>query len=441
MRKNNPDGTSTVITEYKPRSAFEPFHARKQRFAALVCHRRAGKTVASVNDLQDAAVRCKHERPRFGYVAPFLKQAKGVAWDHLRAAASSFGPDGHTVNEAELRIDYHTNNSRLQLYGADNPDAMRGLGFDGVVLDEYADFDPRVWPEIVRPTLSSRKGWAAFIGTPRGHNAFYEIVRDARNNPEEWFSLTLKASESGILTEDELESIKLTQTEDQYQQEYECSFEAAIHGAYYAHLITRAKEEGRIMGVPYDPSALVWTAWDLGIEDATAIWFAQVIGREIHLIDYYEARGMDLGAYVAVLRDKPYVYDTHLLPHDSQARELGTGKTRHETLQGLGLNNTRVVPQHRVEDGINAVRLLLPKCYFDAVRCERPLEALTLYRADVDKRYIDPVTKQPLLKGTAVHDWTSHCADAMRYLAMGIDDKGISAAFNRKIEYPNLGLA
>ncbi len=441
MRLPLPDGTSQVITEYIPRKQFEPFHARKQRFAALVCHRRAGKTVASVNDLQDGAVRCKHERPRFAYIAPFLKQAKGVAWDHLRAAASSFGPDGHTVNEAELRIDYHTNGSRLQLYGADNPDAIRGLGFDGVVLDEYADFDPRVWPEIVRPTLSSRKGWAAFIGTPRGHNAFYELVRDARTDPEQWFSLTLKASESGILTQEELASIKLTQTEDQYEQEYECSFEAAIHGAYYAKEMTRAREDGRIMGVPYDPSALVWTAWDLGISDATAIWFAQVIGREIHLIDYYEARGMGLGHYVSVLRDKPYVYESHLLPHDSEARELGTGKTRRETLEGLGLTQCRTVTQHRKEDGVNAVRMLLPKCYFDDRKCARAVEALTLFRADVDKRYIDPVTKQPLLKGEEVRDWTTHCADAFRYLAMGIDDRGVSAAFNKKIIYPNLGLA
>jgi len=425
-------------TGYVPRKQFIPFHKRTERFACLVCHRAAGKTVACINDL----IRAVLDAPpgaKFAYIAPYLKQAKSVAWGYLRQACAPIVDLGVATNESDLRIDFSKGRS-IRLFGADNPESIRGNHFHGIIADEYADWDASVWPLIVRATLSAHRGRAVFIGTPKGKNAFYQVWKDAQDDPE-WFSMMLKASDSGILDAEELASAKKQQTEDQYQQEYECNFDAAVQGAYYAKLIAKAREDGRIMGVPYDPSALVWTAWDLGIRDATAIWFAQVIGREIHLIDYYEASGVDLGAHVAALRERPYVYAHHLMPHDAQAKELGTGKTRIETLEGLGLFNCKVVTQHRVEDGINAARLLLPKCYFDSRKCDRGIEALTLYRADVDNKYIDPTTKQPLLKGGAVHDWTSHCADAFRYLAMGIDDKGVSSAFNKPITYPNLGLA
>lgn len=438
---------STLKFNYRPRAAFIGFHKRRQRFACLVCHRRAGKTVASVNDLQDRVLRCKHPSPRFAYVAPFLKQAKNVAWDYLRAAAAPLKgkvdangkPLDAEINEAELKINYH-NGGSLRLYGADNPDALRGIYLDGVVMDEYADMDPRVWPEIIRPMLGDRMGWAVHIGTPRGRNAFYSIFKSAQENSD-WYSLVLKASESGIIPADELASIRETQTEDQYAQEYECSFDAAVHGTFYAKLLNQARNDNRIGSVPYDPSVGVWVSWDLGVRDATALWFAQVVGREVHIIDYYEASGYDLGHYVQKIRERPYVYEKHILPHDAEARELGTGKTRVETLSSLGLTQYTVLQRQRPEDGINAARLLIPKCYFDAKKCDRGLEALMLHRADVDDRFVDPVTKAPILKGTPVHDWTSHAADSFRYLALGIDDKGISSKFNRPIIYPKRGWA
>ena len=247
---------------YRPRAQFVPFHRRTQRFACLVCHRRAGKTVASINELQEGAHRCRLVRPRFAYIAPFLKQAKTVAWDYLRAAVAPLRPGGAGTHETELRADYH-NSGQVRLYGADNPDALRGIYLDGVVLDEYADMDPRMWTEVIRPALADRQGWAVFIGTPKGRNAFFELWRRSQTDSD-WFSLMLKASETGLIAESELALARRELSEEQYAQEFECSFDAAIIGAYYGKLMAQAEREKRIAGVPYDPAALVWTSWDLG---------------------------------------------------------------------------------------------------------------------------------------------------------------------------------
>jgi hypothetical protein len=203
--------------------------------------------------------------------------------------------------------------------------------------------DPRAWSEIIRPALADRMGWAVFIGTPRGRNAFFDLWRRAQAEPD-WFALMLKASETGLIAPSELALGRSDLSEAQYAQEFECSFDAAVVGAYYGALMREAETAGRIAGVPYDPSAKVWTAWDLGIRDATAIWFAQIIGREIRIIDYYEACGVDLGHYVRALDAKTYACAGHIVPHDAQAKELGTGKSRLEVLAQLGLRNITVAP-------------------------------------------------------------------------------------------------
>jgi phage terminase large subunit len=420
------------VIEYWPRPQFAAFHRRTARLACIVTHRRAGKTVACIQELQRAAIQCKQLRPRFAYLSPFLKQSKAVAWDYLRAAMAPARKFGATVHEGELRVDY-PGGGQVRLYGADNPDAMRGIYLDGIVLDEYADMDPRVWGEIIRPALADRAGWAVFIGTPRGRNAFFELWRRAQTE-EDWYAVMHKASETGLIPASELALARRDLTEQQYAQEFECSFEAAIVGAYYGKLMLRAEAEGRIAGVPYDPAALVWTAWDLGIRDSTAIWFAQVVGREIRIIDYYEASGVDLGHYVREISAKPYVYAGHIVPHDAQARELGTGKSRLEVLESLGMRNLALAPIHRIEDGINAVRMLLPKCWLDAKRCARGIDALRLYRADYDD-------KLQALRAQPVHDWASHGADAFRYLAMTLDRKIVLTDFHRRIAYLPQGLA
>ncbi|HLH96383.1 MAG TPA: hypothetical protein VKW08_14810 [Xanthobacteraceae bacterium] len=420
-----------VCIDYVARPQFRAFHKRSERFACIVAHRRAGKTVACVHELQRGAVSCKLERPRFAYLSPFLKQSKQVAWDYLRAAMGSVRGVGASAHETELRADY-ANGGQVRLYGADNPDALRGIYLDGVVLDEYADMDPRVWSEVIRPALSDRRGWAVFIGTPRGRNAFFDLWRRA-SAENGWFALMLKASETGLIAAAELALARRELSEAQYAQEFECSFDAAVIGAYYGALMREAERTGRIAGVPYDPAAPVWTAWDLGIRDATAIWFAQVVGREVRLIDYYEASGVDLGHYVRELAAKPYAYAGHIVPHDAQAKELGTGKSRLEVLAALGLKGITLAPSHRIEDGISAVRLMLPRCWFEAEKCARGIDALSLYRAERDE-------KHAVLRPHPVHDWTSHPADAFRYLAMALDRQIGAGGFHRRIDYPQHGV-
>ena len=309
-----------LIVDYQPRDQFLGFHDRLERFACIVTHRRAGKTVACIHDLQGAAMACERIRPRLAYLSPFLKQSKAVAWDYLRSAMAPLRAIGASVHESELRVDY-PNGGQVRLYGADNPDGLRGIYLDGVVLDEYADMDPRVWSEIIRPALADRAGWAVFIGTPKGRNAFFELWRRAQSEAN-WFSLMLKASDTSLIPASELALAKRDLSEEQYAQEFECSFEAAVVGAYFGKLMARAEAERRIAAAPYDPAAPVWTSWDLGVRDATAIWFAQVIGREIRIIDYYEASGVDLGHYVRELNARPYIYVGHVVPHDAQ-RQAG----------------------------------------------------------------------------------------------------------------------
>jgi hypothetical protein len=221
-----------------------------------------------------------------------------------------------------------------------------------------------------------------------------------------------------------------------------CSFTAAVLGTYYGAEMAAAERQGRICGVPYDSSIRVTTAWDLRIGDSTAIWFMQKAGKEIHLIDYYEASGQALSHYVQVLEKRGYFYDRHILPHDAQARELGTGTTRIAVLERLGLRSgvhdrIEIAPRQQDEEGINAVRSILSRCWFDAVKCRKGIEALKLYRTewDQDKRVF---RRKPLHDWTS-HDWTSHAADAFAYMAM-MADTGGSSNFHRKIEYPNLGI-
>lgn len=408
---------------YRARPQFVPFHLRKQRWSCIVAHRRAGKTVACIMDLVDAALRCEKPNPRFAYIAPFYAQAKDVAWAYFKQFTAPI--PGVEVHESELRIDL-PNGARLRLYGADNYDRMRGVYFDGAVLDEYGDMDPRAWAEVIRPALSDRKGWATFIGTPKGRNHFYEIWQAAKENPSEWFTLMLRASETGLLPPEELEDARKVMTPEQYEQEYECSFDAAILGAYYGREMQRLEAEGRIRSVPYDPSLPVYTGWDLGLDDATAIWFVQVAGAEVRVIDYLETNNEALSSIArSLLNERPYMYGEHYLPHDAEIRELMTAKSRKDTLESLGVRPVRVAPRQNVEEGINAVRNLLPRCVFDEKKCARGIEALRNYQREWDD-------KLKTFRKTPRHDWASHGADAFRYLAISLSPR----AKPQPINYP-----
>jgi len=395
-------------TGYRPRPLQAALHASFRRFNVLVCHRRFGKTVLCVNELIDQALRATRERPRFAYLAPLYKQAKAVAWDYLKHFTQAI-PEARR-HESELRVDL-PNGARIQLYGADNYDALRGIYLDGVVLDEFAQMSPQAWSEVIRPALADRGGFAIFIGTPKGRNAFAKLYEAAREDPA-WLAALYRASETGILSAEELVLASRQMSEEEYAQEFECSFDAAIAGAYYGRTLAELERQGRVGEVPWSPELPVSTAWDLGIDDATAIWFAQRAGQELRLVDYYEASGVGLEHYAKLLRERPYVYEDHLLPHDVEVSELGTGRSRYATLASLGLRG-RVVPRLPVEDGINAVRNLLPRCRFDRGRTLRGLEGLRHYRREWDE-HLGTFRARPR------HDWASHAADAFRYLALGL---------------------
>lgn len=425
MSSQGSTAPQVITTGYEPRDQQLLIHRSLKRFNVLVCHRRFGKTVLCINALIDAALRCEKTDPRFAYIAPLFNQAKDIAWSYLKQYAMVI--PGAQAHESELRVDL-PGGRRIRLYGADNPDRLRGLYFDGVVLDEFADMDPRVWSEVVRPALSDRLGWAIFIGTPKGRNEFWRLYDEAGRD-ERWYAAMFRASETGIVPPLELADARKSMTPDQYEQEYECSFQAAIQGAYYGKDMSEADAAGRITSVPYERSVAVHTAWDLGVSDSTAIWFAQQVGKEIRIIDYYEASGEGLDHYAKVLSGKPYSYGNHYLPHDVKVRELGTGKSRVETLASLGIKAI-IVADHSREDGINAVRMMLNRCWFDEEKTARGLECLRQYRREWDD-------KLKAFKRNPLHDWASNGADSFRYLAMGLKAQQKRSAIPYK-PLPNL---
>jgi len=400
-----------VTIPFKPHKEQSEIISDLARFTVLICHRRFGKTVLAVNWLVRKAMEDgdKYSSPwRGAYLAPLLKQAKSVAWDYLKFYAGTI--PGVKFNEAELRADL-PNGSRISLYGADSYEALRGLYFMGLVLDEVAQMPMSAWTKVLRPALADHRGWGLFLGTPQGKNALYDFWNSAPSDPE-WARMMYKASQTDLVDPEELDSARKTMDADEYEQEFECSFTAAIRGAYYGHLMTDADEDKRITDVPYDPTLLVSTVWDLGVSDSTSIWFVQAgPGGKYAVIDYYEATGEGLPHYAKVLNKKGYDYEQHIAPHDARVRELGSGKSRIETAMGLGINFT-VAPNIPVQDGINAVRNIIPRCWFDRSKCAVGIEALRHYRREFNEKMGD-------FKDNPRHDWASHAADAFRYFAVG----------------------
>ena len=398
-----------IIIPYSPRDAFKKFHKRTERWACLVAHRRAGKTVACINDLIRRAFLDGKAEGRYAYIAPFYRQAKSIAWDYLLKFSE---PVRVNANASELWVEL-LNGARIRLFGADNPDSLRGLYLDGVILDEYADMRPRVWGEIIRPLLADREGWAVFIGTPKGHNGFYEIWRTAQAS-DSWYAASVKASLSGILPASELSDAKQGMTEDQYEQEFECSFEAAILGAYYGKELRQCEQAGRVTSVEYDPNIPVYTAWDLGYHDDTAIWFYQVTHTEIHCIDYYAASGLSIEDYAKAVNTRGYRYEKHWLPHDARAKTLASGgRSIIEQLIPLlgGAGKLAIVPSLSVQDGIQAVRFMMPRVWFDRENCGDAVEILKQYQREYDE-------DKKVFREKPRHDSSSHCADAFRMLAL-----------------------
>jgi hypothetical protein len=367
-----------------------------------------GKTVSAINHLIKDALLNQKEAPRYAYIAPTYGQAKRVAWDYLVKYAE---PLGGTSNISELRVDFW--GRRIQLFGSDNPETLRGQYFDGVILDEIGDQNPKIWTDIVRPALADRKGWCLFIGTPKGHNHFKEL-RDRAKTEDGWGLLEFKASETGVVDDTELKAAKNEMGEDKYRQEFECSFDAAVEGSYFGQILNELEEKKHMQEIPREELSRTFTAWDLGMGDSTSIWVAQLVGTEVRLLDYYENHGVGLDHYVKWIKDNDYLKSEHILPHDVRVRELGTGKSRMEMLEESGLE-VKIAPRMGLDDGIQAVRRLLPRCWFNVPKVQTGLNCLRNYRRDYDE-------KRKIFYERPLHDWSSHGSDSFRYLALGLDE-------------------
>lgn len=410
-----------IVIPYSPREQQSQIHdlIDNKRFTVVVAHRRMGKTVSAINHIIKAAILNQKEAPRYAYIAPTYGQAKRVAWDYLVKYST---PLGGTQNISELRVDFW--GRRIQLYGSDNPEALRGQYFDGVILDEIGDQNPKIWTDIIRPALADRLGWCLFIGTPKGHNHFKDL-RDRAETEDGWGLLEFKASQTGVIAQSELDAAKSEMGEDKYLQEFECSFNAAVEGSYYGQILNDLEAKNHIQEIPRDDLCRTVCAWDLGMGDSTAIWVAQIAGSEIRLMDYYENNGVGLDKYVTWLRENNWATAEQILPHDVQVRELGSGKSRLEVLQEAGLN-VRVAPRMSVDDGIQAVRRLLPRCWFNVPSVKIGLDCLRNYRREYDE-------KRKVFYDRPLHDWSSHGSDAFRYLAIGLDE---GSSWGKSINQP-----
>ena len=399
-----------VELDYKPRDVFLDFHERQQRWAVIVAHRRCGKTVSCINDLIYRALVEGKSDGQYGYVAPYYSQSKNIAWLYLKRFSE---PIMAKANESELWVEL-INGARIRLFGADNPSSLRGLYMDGLVCDEYADMKPSVWGEVLRPLLADRQGWATFIGTPKGHNAFWDIYNNATKDPK-WYVKVLRASQTGLIPQEELDDARKIQTQDQYLQEWECDFESAIIGAYYGKEMRQLTDQGRILDIEYDPMFPVHTAWDLGYSDDTAIWWFQVVHGEIRMLDYHSSNGQPVAFYAGIIqsreKERGYQYGTHYLPHDARAKTLASNKSIIEQLSDkIPLKYLKIVPSLSLQDGIQATRLALTRAWFDH-KCEDGIECLRQYQREYDE-------DKKVFRDKPRHDWTSHGADAFRMLSI-----------------------
>ena len=437
---------SLCVIPYTPRPLQWRFHEERSRFCVLLCHRRFGKTVAAVNDLIREALRRGNDDWQAAYAAPYLGQAKAVAWEYCKRFAGAV--TGSRFLESELTC-ILPNGARLRLLGTDNAHALRGLYLDDLVLDEPADMARQVWSQVLRPMLADRQGRALFCGTPHGtDNLLYDVWQQAGANEDgQWSRFCFPASMTGYLPEAELAAARRSMEESEYRQEFECSFAAALRGAYYAALLDDAEREGRITRLAPAPGLPVHTAWDLGMDDATAIWFFQVEpSGQWRMLDYYEASGEGLPHFAHVLQSKAqpagshaqgrgFHYGLHLAPRDIRVRELGTGQSRLESAARLGITFT-VAPALPLADGIDATRRALPRLWFDAAHCARGIRALRAYRRHWRPR------QENAMDGTGgpLHDWASHAADALRYAVTGFRQSSLQHGPGRaRITYDVFG--
>lgn len=392
------------------------------RRAALAWARRTGKDDFA---LHYTATQAMQRVGNYWHMLPQANQCRKAIWDAVnprtgKKRIDEAFPAEIRANKREQDMSIHfINGSTWQLIGSDSFDSLLGSPPVGLVFSEYATADPRAWA-MLRPIVTENGGTAMFISTPRGKNHFYKLCEMAKEDPENWFYSKVTALESGVYTQEALDREKRELIAEYgpeegmnlFRQEYLVSFDAPISGAYYASIIDQLETDGHITTVPYDPALPVTTAWDLGVGDATAIIFFQHHHTEIRVIDCLEASGEGLPYYVKCLRDKPYLYEQHIMPHDIRVRELGTGKSRYEQAQALGLRPITIARRLPLDDGINSVRTTLPRMYFDGKKCAGLLTSLRSYRKEYDDVH-------KCYKNKPLHDWSSHFSSAMMYYCIG----------------------
>lgn len=423
----------TVPYNWKPRIYQMPMWKYMQgnqegKRAACVWHRRAGKDLCAINLIQTKIV----ERVgTYWHMLPTYKQGRAIVWNGFTKDGRKFLDHFHPElivgkpNTTEMRVDFF-NKSIYQVVGTDDVNSLVGTNPIGVVFSEYSLHDPAAW-DYIRPILAENGGWALFIYTARGENHGYSLMEMAKGNPK-WFHEVLVAGDKGtrredglpVLSDDVIQEERLAgMPEAMIQQEFYCSFSAPFVGAYYGDQMMAANRDNRILDeIPYDPRIPIDTYWDLGVNDTTTIWFIQQHNFQFRVVDYYEASGEGLAHYAKLLRGQvhtydrmgEYVYRNHWGPWDIEVRELGTGKSRKEVAQSMGIR-FRVVKQGDISDGIEAVRNILPQCYFNKKTCHRGIEALRQYRKEFDE-------KKKVFGSHPLHDWTSNPADSFRTFAM-----------------------
>lgn len=411
-----------IVIPYKPRIWAKELHGSVKRWIVIVLHRRGGKTTAALNHLQRDCVR--NSEALYAYIGPTYKQTKRIAWDIAKKIAKDI--PGIDFNESELTVKY-PNGSKLFLAGSDNIDALRGIGLWGVALDEYAMQSPSLFSEVISKCLADHLGYCIFFGTPKGKNHFYKTYQTALINPD--WTVIFKTIDDSLrdeqgetinnlrqALEDDKRLVQQGQmTEDEFNQEWYCSFEAAIKGSYYGKEIAEARKQGRIKPLSYDRELLVHTVWDLGVGQALGIGFYQRIGHEVRMIDYWEGKENEgIVDGIKAVQDKGYIYGKHFAPHDIRAKEESTGKRRIDTASELGIN-FEVVPMVAVDDGINKGKLFWGRLWVNNDKCGGWLDNVSQYRQKWNE-------ERNMFENTPLHDFSSHSADVHRYAAI-IEDQ------------------
>lgn len=421
----------TLPHRFQPRDYQLPFlrafdSGKYNRFIQL-WHRRSGKDKL---DLNVVAREMQKHVGIYYYFYPTYSQGKKALWegigkdgvryiDHFPSELLEGEP-----NQTEMKVRYK-NGSIFQIIGTDDIDRVVGTNPRGVVFSEYSLQNPKAW-EFIRPILRENEGWAIFNFTARGKNHAYDLYTTALTNTH-WFAQKLTVADTGVLSEQDIQEERdAGMTEDMVQQEFYCSFTAAIQGSYYGAAYDEAERAGRFNTVPYDEQLPVYTVWDLGIGDAMSIGFFQLVGQEVRMIDYLEGVGQGLPYYIQQVQAKGYIYGDHYAPHDIKVRELGTGKSRLETAKVLGIN-FKVVENLPIQDGIDAGRALFKRLWADKDKCKDWLRLIPQYTKEYDE-------DKKIFKDVPRHDWTSHGSDMYRYAAIVIRKMG--AITQAKTFYP-----